>query len=663
MKRLLLSLLTLLIALPLLSSAQVGYSTYVDSVVGQTDTSNLKLLVRQLSGDTAVLINGQPHTFTTRYAYNPQNELAEDFIAAKFTEYGYTPEIQSFRNDTGQNIIATKPGLLYPYKYLIISGHYDSHAFADPNFAPGADDNASGTAAMLEAARLLKDVPTDYSIRFIAFDMEEMGLWGSFYYAQQAALADMDIVGVINLDMLGYNSDSDYTYDLCTEDNNSQLTLDVELSAAYYFPWLITHKDNCNGSDQYAFWASDYPAIGMIEAHSNFNPDYHTVDDVIGNFDFGYYFALAKTAYSALLANALDYRYIITHQKLLSTNETSPRLAEAVITGPHPVAQGDNRPRLYYSTDSVNYEYALSFESVGDTFCFMIPGVSFGTTVNYYFSVQDEEGNYSMTFPYGGYDTETQGSVLPPVTYSYLVDMLVRDTVCSVNTPLPLPTSTTTYDEFTVGFTGRIEDLDVMVDITHTATRDLKITLTGPDNTSVILANQQGGPGDNYTQTVFDDDADLSIIQGAAPFTGHYRPIEPLGRFRNKYTDGTWKLAVNESNFYNAGGSLNSWCLHFFYADTTVGIIKNTPNQYSFRCYPNPVKDKLEILFTVDRKTHVKLAIYSLTGTLVKTLSSNYLLPGNNLIVTPVADLLPGIYFIRASSGKESITKKLVVVR
>lgn len=651
------------VGLPILVAGQVGFSPYVDSLASLADTSNIRLIVRQLSGDTSVVINGQPHTFTTRYAGSTQNQLATDFIAAKFTEYGYTPEIQFFNDGTGQNVIATKTGTLYPDKYYIVSAHYDSYNYHDQENAPGADDNASGTAAMLEAARLFYDIPSKYSIKFIAFDEEESGLLGSNYFASQASQSGMVIEGVINLDMLGYTSDTSYMYDLCTEDDNAQLGLDFEASAGYYYPHLITYKDNCNGSDQYSFWLFDYPAIGVIEAHSDFNPDYHSSQDLISNFNLYYYFSLARTAYSTLLANILEYRYTITHQHLALTNQTTPRLTEAVITGTHPLAQGTNAPRLYYSTDNLNYESVLPFESVGDTFRFMIPGFPFGTVVNYYFAVQDQDGNFMMTSPFGGMGFQPQASIPPSETYSYLIDAMVNYTACSPNMPLPLPTSSTTNDEFTVTVVGRIEDLDVTIDITHTATTDLRIALLGPGGQAIILADHHGGAGDNYTQTRFDDDADSSITEGHAPFTGHYRPFMPLSNYIDTYTDGTWKLSVNETNFYNPGGSLNSWCLHFFYVDTTVNTESKDPDYLSFNCYPNPAKDKIEILLSITERSDVTVTVYNQTGSLVKSLGESVMPPGNNLLVTPIEELPAGIYFIRVNTDNQSSTRKLVVIK
>ena len=101
---------------------------------------------------------------------------AENWIVSRYQSLGYTDiELQpfTFASGTSNNIIITKTGTLYPNTFLIIDGHYDSIN------GPGANDNGSGTVAILELARLLKDVETEYSIKFIHFSGEEEGLIGS----------------------------------------------------------------------------------------------------------------------------------------------------------------------------------------------------------------------------------------------------------------------------------------------------------------------------------------------------------------------------------------------------------------------------------------------------------------------------------------------------
>jgi len=137
---------------------------------------------------------------------------AKDYIYKQFKKAGLKPTIQefSFTSDDGQdcssaNVIAVKPGK--SSKVVIVGGHYDSVSVGQ-----GADDNASGIAVILEAAEVLKKVETPYTIKFIAFGAEEVGLKGSAYYVSQMSKKDIkNTVAMINLDSLAVG-DKMYVY-------------------------------------------------------------------------------------------------------------------------------------------------------------------------------------------------------------------------------------------------------------------------------------------------------------------------------------------------------------------------------------------------------------------------------------------------------------------
>ena len=126
-----------------------------------------------------------------------------------------------------------------------------------------------------------------------------------------------------------------------------------------------------------------------------------------------------------------------------------------------------------------------------------------------------------------------------------------------------------------VGNNFAIEDVNVTVDITHTYSGDLTITLTSPDNVEVILSNQNGAGGDNYTNTVFDDDAATSITAGSAPFTGLFQPEGSLADFNGFQSIGEWTLTITD-NFGGDGGTLNSWdlelCGNFTLPTNDIGV-------------------------------------------------------------------------------------------
>jgi len=97
------------------------------------------------------------------------------------------------------NVIAIQKGTKYPDEYIIVCSHYDSYR------SPGADDNASGTSGVLEIARVLSKHLFKRSIIYINFAAEERGLWGSRAYADRCKAENKNILGVFNLDMIGYN--------------------------------------------------------------------------------------------------------------------------------------------------------------------------------------------------------------------------------------------------------------------------------------------------------------------------------------------------------------------------------------------------------------------------------------------------------------------------
>jgi len=124
--------------------------------------------------------------------------LASYYIVGELASYGYTVTFDPVQ--TSENIIARRFDSGGPAESLIVLGaHFDTVPGS-----PGADDNASGVAGMLEIARVLAATQTEIPIEFVGFALEELGLLGSLQYAQQASLAGVDIVEMICLDAIGY---------------------------------------------------------------------------------------------------------------------------------------------------------------------------------------------------------------------------------------------------------------------------------------------------------------------------------------------------------------------------------------------------------------------------------------------------------------------------
>ncbi len=133
----------------------------------------------------------------------------------------------------------------------------------------------------------------------------------------------------------------------------------------------------------------------------------------------------------------------------------------------------------------------------------------------------------------------------------------------SADVPKAIPDNNVTgaTSTLTVPGGGLINDLKVRIpSITHSFDADLVITLIAPDGTTILLANKRGGSSNNFTNTVFDDGAATDVSGGSAPFTGSFRPEQPLGVLRGHPMNGTWKLKVVDTATIDSG-SIAAWGL------------------------------------------------------------------------------------------------------
>jgi subtilisin-like proprotein convertase family protein len=544
------------------SKAQYGYSPSIDSLVLQVTDSSLSLLDRQLSGDTTVIINGITDSIKTRHSNYADNSKAAQFILEKFQSYGLDAYLHQY-DDNGQNVVATKPGTVFPNQQFIITAHYD--AMPNGPLAPGADDNASGTSAIIEAARVMGPMPFPYTVKFIAFDEEEQGLIGSQYYADWAYANGHQILGVINLDMLTWDGNNDFACHVSTNTPSLPLVAAHIDNLKLYQPVLSPRLITIGSSDHYRFWGKGYPALLQIEEYQyDFNPYYHTVNDHFGNVNRPYFLAMARGAIASFINMASNYKMELAHQPLANEPNENPRIAKLVITGPNPADTGVSIPRLYYRLDDEPFAYTSPFSASGDTLLFELPGFPLGSKVSYYFAAQDQGGHFSVTLPEFGKGVDPPGTVAPPILYSYfnLKDTLVS--ACATGLPLSIPPNSTVTRAIGTGFGGRILDLNVKASLTHTNAKDISLYLISPAGRQLKLSTRNGYNLDHYTNTVFDDEASLMINQALPPYTGSFRPEQPLAIFRDTTTYGNWTLKI--VNTGGVTGTLTSYCLYFNYS-------------------------------------------------------------------------------------------------
>lgn len=433
MKKLLLRRI-LIIAL-FITSIVYPQNPTVQQVLNSISQDSLVFFVRELTGNVPTIVNGQNVTIVSRHKNNAANELAKDYIRQKLQQYGLNTTIQNF-STTGNNVLGTKLGTQYPNRKFIICAHYDN--MPSGSVAPGADDNASGTAAVIEAARVLSQYSFPYTLVFALWDEEEQGLVGATYYATQARNANDSILGVINMDMIAYDTNNDNKAEIHNRAVANSVELYqkmVEVNSTYGVGISIINKNpGITASDHAAFWNRNYGAILLIEDNNDFNAYYHTVNDLLQYFNIPYFVKMSKLAIATFTTLALNLNMQIEHQPIASTNITAPINTTAQIITGFQLGTGITAPRLYYRTKTgtgnfTNFTSVLGTNSSGNNYSFTIPQLPLGTIVQYYIAAQDVNSTMVVTLPQGGSGFNPPGNV-PPTN---LFQFFIADRVLAIN--------------------------------------------------------------------------------------------------------------------------------------------------------------------------------------------------------------------------------------
>jgi leucyl aminopeptidase len=252
-------------------------------------------------------------SFGTRYYRGSNRDSVASWIRSQFLALGFTDvsfHTCQVNGSTQNSVVATLAGTLLPSQEIIVCGHYDSYCFdynahvLDSLHAPGADDNASGTAGVIELARVLKaqDYHPRHTIRFICFAAEEVGARGSLVYASEASTQKRDIRLVVNFDMIAYHGDQPTTYSVDTRDTvDSKLVADI---AKLYMLDPPVLRLGMNGADDGAFLQFRYSHALHTLCYSDLIHPYaylHTPNDLLTNLDVSYEKTILKSAVATIL--------------------------------------------------------------------------------------------------------------------------------------------------------------------------------------------------------------------------------------------------------------------------------------------------------------------------------------------------------------------------
>lgn len=223
-----------------------------------------------------------------------QRDATRDYLIAELAEQGIAAEEDSY--GMGANVVARLPGAID--EWLLLGAHFDS-----VTVSPGANDNATGVAAVLAAARLLRDTCRTRGVIIAFFDQEEIGLIGATQMADDLFQAGEDVVAVHTIDQVGWDGDDDRRFEL--ELPGAGLAAQYQAAAAAL--GLATSTTTTSGSDHSAFRADGFNAIGITEefAGGDTTPHYHLAGDTFATVELDYT-ADAVRLISRVLANAVE---------------------------------------------------------------------------------------------------------------------------------------------------------------------------------------------------------------------------------------------------------------------------------------------------------------------------------------------------------------------
>lgn len=327
---------------PAAADFQCGYDPLVAKLLDQADQARWVQWIAELSGAAPIQTAEGEVTITSRSSYilfEPNYQpRAFDYLITELEQLGFEersdfvihtydfPYSESHQERNWKNLILTFPGedpALRDERVLMVA-HLDSMSEQETTLAPGADDNGTGAAGLLEAARLLRDAHFARTINLIWFSGEEQSRRGSEYFVEDFADWLPDIQAVINLDMFGFDWDNDHCFEVhagrmegsqaigaCLQNTIEAYDLDLRFD-------LIADASAYTYSDHNAFWLNGVPAVMVIENFS-YQPDgvcgvtdrntqYHRTTDTLTyiNQDTGFNILKASLAATAQIAEPLS---------------------------------------------------------------------------------------------------------------------------------------------------------------------------------------------------------------------------------------------------------------------------------------------------------------------------------------------------------------------
>jgi Zn-dependent M28 family amino/carboxypeptidase len=307
----------------ILASALI-FSTIPFEAGARADVLRVSGIINRVSGGRIMQTIEDLQDFGSRAFYLNTSQDAASYILEQFEELNVSVAYQEFIVSTHsvRNVVATMPGTSESSPQFLFGAHYDSENRDARNLsdgqrlaAPGADDDASGVASVLELARILSGCRLKNTVKFVAFGAEEYGydfsggLEGSLAFVQSEKAAGAAYAGCWILDMIGYEGGYGNHTVVVVNGNSAVLgtrvresvqTYDIQLAVDVVIDPSITYSDHSR------FWADGYPAALVIESSPSdnlyqFNPYYHSSNDTLDKLSEGQIVSVTKGLAATLL--------------------------------------------------------------------------------------------------------------------------------------------------------------------------------------------------------------------------------------------------------------------------------------------------------------------------------------------------------------------------
>ena len=673
-------------------------SPVIQAIIDSVRIDSLIFVVKELSGEVPTTINGIPQTILSRHRDQPGNALAEAYIKQKLESYGLAVTVQNY-SSTGNNVLATQVGTVFPNKKFVICAHYDD--MPEGPIAPGADDNGDAVAAVLEAARIFTRYSFPFTIVYALWDEEEVFpyLIGSTYYATQAAAAGDSILGFVNLEVLGWDSNNDgqcHVQELERVHSVQIRSHMVEINSQYGIGLNIVAFPPMSDSDQAPFWYHGYDAVLFDQnAFTDRNIYYHTTNDRVQYLRQPYYLKMAKLALGTLAFLALQLNFDVVHTPLTTVIPAQAASTSLSIYTGMQIGSGSRAPRMYYRTRTPGDNYGSFSESIGTptggrNYDVEFPALPSGTEVQYYLAAQDENSTIIRTSPPGGGGFDPPGSVTPTAFYRFLIgdvtvvwsdeanDMTDWEATGGWSTTteqyVSPPTSFTdspggNYSPSATAILTYRNQIPAQSTLKTFLEFDTRWAMSyGYDYAQVQITTDNGStwktPGGHYTYVGRVSpwfSFDTHVYGGVQPTWVH----EIMDISDYAHHPFRFRYIMRSDEWYRMDGwYIDNVKISVLDSTTAIETIDQLPAEFSLlQNYPNPFNPSTTIKYELPKSTEVKLSVFDMLGREIAVLVKERRDAGVHEAKFDALGLATGVYFYRMQAGDFVQSRKLMMVK